>query len=267
LGIGCNVPAVMGSRIIEDPKARLITILLAPLAPCFPRLSVVVLLAPIFFGQNAFGFCVLLFSLPLVFMVILGKGFHELLQGGAHQAFIMELPLYQVPHWKSIFKSVWLRVVDFLKGAGTIILVVSVLLWALSYFPGGEINTSYLAMFGRQLTPFSSLIGLDWRMAVALMTSMLRSENTITTLAVLYGVGQKHVGLANALSGSLVPAAALAFLALQILFVPCIATVAAIKNESKSWKWSLVSVALLLVISLAVAILIYQGGRLLHWGV
>jgi ferrous iron transport protein B len=267
LGIGCNVPAVMESRIIEEPKARLITILLTPLVPCFPRLSVVVLLAPIFFGQRAFVFCLLLFSLPLLFLVLYGKGFHELFQGGKHNAFIMELPLYQPPHLTAILRSVGQRMVDFLKGAGSVILVISVGLWALSFFPGGEINSSYLALWGRLLDPLSNLIGLDWRMGVALITSMLRSENTITTLAVLFGVGQHKLGLTEALAGQLAPAAALAFLAMQILFVPCIATMAAIRNEGKSWRWSLGYVGLRLVTSVGTGTLIYQTCRLLHWGV
>jgi ferrous iron transport protein B len=267
LGIGCNVPAVMESRIIEEPKARLITILLTPLVPCFPRLSVVVLLAPIFFGRNAFGFCLLLFSVPLLFLILYGKVFHELFQKGQHNAFIMELPLYQAPHLKAILKSVGQRIVDFLQGAGSIILFISVGLWALSFFPGGEFNNSYLALGGRWLNPISNFIGLDWRMAVALMTSMLRSENTLTTLAVLYGVGQHQLDFSSALAGQVVPAAGLAFLAMQILFIPCIATVAAIRNESKSWRWTLSYVGLRLVTSLGVGILIYQGLRLLHWGV
>lgn len=266
LGIGCNVPAVMESRIIEEPTARLITILLTPLAPCFPRLSVVVLLAPTFFGARAFWFCLLLFCLPLLFLVLFGKVFHELFQGGKHNAFIMELPLYQPPDWVAILKSAGQRMVDFLKGAGSVILVISVGLWALSFFPGGDINSSYLALWGRRLDPWSSLIGLDWRMAVALITSMLRSENTLTTLAVLYGVGQHHLNLTDALTGQVVPAAALAFLAMQILFVPCIATIAAIRNETRSWGWILGYAGLRLMTAVIVGILVYQGSQLLHSG-
>ncbi len=264
MGVGCNVPAVMESRIIEDPKARLITILLTPMVPCFPRLSVVVLLAPIFFGRNAFAVCLLLFSLPLLFIAIFGKVFHELFQGGKRSAFIMELPLYQAPQMKDILKSVGKRIGDFLRGAGSVILIVSIGLWAFSYFPGGEINSSYMALWGHQLDPLSHLLGLDWRMAVALITSMLRSENTLTTLAVLYGFGQHQLGLSNALAGQAIFAGALAFLAMQILFVPCIATIAAIHNESKSWRWTLGYVGLRLITSLVVGIFVYQGARLLR---
>ncbi len=264
--IGCNVPAVMESRIIEEPRSRLITILLTPFIPCFPRLSVVVILAPIFFGKNAFLYSLLIFSIPIIFLVIYGKCFHELLQSGKHNAFIMELPLYQAPQLKAIFKSVGVRIVDFLKGAGTIILVVSAGLWALSYFPGGNIEGSFLSLWGQWLDPVSKLIGLDWRMAVALITSMLRSENTLSTLSVLYGVGPQMT-LSEAAASQVTPAAGLAFLAMQILFIPCIATLAAIRNESKSWRWTLGYVGLRLMTSLIVGILIYQGYRLFQWGV
>ena len=265
-GVGCNVPAVMESRIIDEPKARLITILLTPFVPCFPRLSVVVVLAPIFFGQNAFLFSLLLVSLPLIFLVLYGKLMHEVLQKGEHNAFIMELPLYQPPRPKAILRSIQGRIVDFLKGAGTIILLVSVGLWALSYFPGGEIKTSYLAALGHWFDPLSGITGLDWRMAVALVTSLLRSENTLSTLSVLYGVGADRT-LSEAIASTLTPASGLAFLAMQILFVPCIATVAAIFTETKSWLRTLGYVLMRLLSALAVGALIYQVCHLLNWGV
>jgi ferrous iron transport protein B len=265
-GVGCNVPAVMESRIIEEPGARLITILLTPLVPCFPRLSVVVLLAPIFFGKQAFGFSMLVFALPLIFLVLYGKIFHEGFQKGKHNAFIMELPLYQAPQMKAISKSIGQRVVDFMQGAGTIILAVSIGMWALSYFPGGDINSSYLAVFGRSLSSISALMGLDWKMAVALITSMLRSENTLSTLSVLYS-SDAQLALSQTLSGRLVPAARLAFLSMQVLFVPCIATIAAIRTESKSWGWTLAYVGLRLGTAVGVGVLIYQGSRLLNLGV
>ena len=179
----------------------------------------------------------------------------------------MELPLYQAPDLRIIGQGVWQRTVDFLKTAGSIILVVSVLLWALSTFPGGDIESSYLAMFGRLFTPVGSWMGLEWQMMVALLTSFVRKENTIPTLAVLYGASRHGVGLTQSLSEHLTPAAALAFLAVQVLFLPCVATLATIRQETRSWKWTLLSSGLLLVISLLIGVFIYQGARLLDWGV
>ncbi|HWQ84466.1 MAG TPA: ferrous iron transport protein B [Anaerolineales bacterium] len=267
LGFGCNVPAVMGTRIIESPRARLLTILIAPLIPCTARLSVLVLLVPIFFGANAWWVTMLLIALPLGYMLLLGKGLHETALGGEHHAFIMELPLYQMPNLKEIGKGVWQRTMDFLQGAGTIILVVSVLMWGLSHFPTGQIESSYLAALGRGLAPVGQWMGLDWQMMVALLTSFVRKENTIPTLAVLYGAGQDGASLASVLGGILPPAAALAFLAVQVLFIPCVATVAAMLEETRSWRWTLLSVGLLLVISLLTGVLIYQGGRFTGWGI
>jgi ferrous iron transport protein B len=178
----------------------------------------------------------------------------------------MELPLYHFPNPRTITISVWARLLDFFKMAGSIILVVSILLWAFSHYPGGSIETSYLAMLGRIMAPLGGWMGLEWPMLVALLASFIRKENTIPTLAVLYG-GAKDVGLAAALSGHLVPAAALAFLAVQVLFIPCLATLATIRQETRSWRWTLTSLVLLLVISMSVGIIIYQGARLIGSGV
>lgn len=267
LGFGCNVPAVMGARIIESPKARLITILVTPIVPCTARMTVVAFLAPVFFGSNAVWVSWGLVGLSLLVLTVVGIILHELFLGGEHSPFIMELPLYQRPDLHIIGQGVWQRMADFLKTAGSIILVVSVFLWALSTYPGGDIESSFLAMFGRLFTPVGEWMGLEWQMMVALLTSFVRKENTIPTLAVLYGSSRHGVGLTQSLAQHLTPAAALAFLAVQVLFLPCVATLATIKQEIHSWKWTLLSSALLLGISLLIGVGIYQGARLLGWGV
>ena len=267
LGFGCNVPAVMGARVVEGQKARLLTIMVAPLVPCTARMAVVAVLAPIFFGPHAALVSWGLMGLSLVMLAIIGIALHELVLGGEHVAFIMELPLYHLPNLRTIGLSVWQRSVAFLKKAGSIILVVSVVVWALSVLPGGEIESSYLAAMGRLLAPLGALMGLSWQMMVALLTSFVAKENTIATLGVLYGAGEEGARLADALSGVLTPAAALAFLAMQMLFVPCVAVVATIRQETGSWKWTAFNIALLLVVSFAVGIAIYQGASLVGWGV
>lgn len=267
LGFGCNVPAVMGARVVEGQKARLLTILVAPLVPCTARMAVLAVLAPIFFGPHAALVSWGLVGLSLVMLAIVGIALHELVLGGEHVAFIMELPLYHLPNLRTIGLSVWQRSVAFLKKAGSIILAVSVVVWALSVLPGGEIESSYLAAMGRLLAPLGALMGLGWQMMVALLTSFVAKENTIATLGVLYSSGEEGARLADALSGVLTPAAALAFLAVQMLFIPCVAVVATIRQETGSWKWTAFSVALLLVLSFAVGIAIYQGAVLVRWGV
>ena len=265
LGFGCNVPAVMGARSIESPKARLITILVTPLVPCTARLAVLATLAPIFFREHALWVTWGLVALNLAVLTGVGIILHEGFLGGEHKAFIMELPLYQLPNLHSIGVSLWQRLVDFMKMAGTIILVVSVLLWALSTFPGGTIQTSFLGLVGQKLEPLGRIMGLDWQMLVALLASFVRKENTIPTLAVLYGVGTQGAGLADVLGSRLTQPAALAFLAVQMLFIPCMATLATIRQETHSWRWTVLSVGLLLAISLAMGIAIYQGAALVGW--
>jgi len=120
---------------------------------------------------------------------------------------------------------------------------------------------------GRLLSPLGKLMGLGWRMMVALLTSFVAKENTIATLGVLYSTGEEGARLADTLSGVLTPAAALAFLAMQMLFIPCVAVVATIRQETGSWRWTAFNIALLLVLSFSVGIAIYQGAVLVGWGV
>jgi len=267
LGFGCNVPAVMGARIVDSPRARLLTILLAPLVPCTARMAVVSVLAPIFFHQNAALISWGLIGLNLVVLAATGWFLHKLILEGERVAFIMELPLYHQPNIRTIALSVWQRTVAFLRKAGTIILIVSMIVWVLSTLPGGEIESSYLAWIGRLLAPIGALMGLEWRMMVALLASFVAKENTIATLGVLYGAGEAQGRLAEIMAGVLSPASALAFLAVQVLFIPCVATVAVMRQETGSWKWTALSITLLLIISFTVGIVIYQGAMLIGWGI
>ena len=134
---------------------------------------------------------------------------------------------------------------------------MSIIIWALSVLPHGEIETSYLASVGKALAPVGALMGLDWEMMVALLSSFVAKENAIATMGILFGAGEE-AGLGAALTGILTPAAALAFLVVQMLFIPCVGTVAAIKQETRSWGWTAFSVGLLLVISVTAGILVYQ---------
>ncbi len=265
LGFGCNVPAVMASRTIDSTRARLLTILLAPFVPCPARMSVVAILAPIFFAANAPWVALGLMALALIVLALVGLLLHELFLGGEHVAFIMELPLYHPPDGRAILRSIRERLIDFLRVAGSIILIVSVLLWALLNLPTGQVETSYLATFGRLLAPVGKLMGLNWQMMVALVTSFVRKENVIATLGVLYGASHTGGGLAATLAGVLTPAAALAFMAVQMLFVPCVATVAAIRQETRSWSWTALSIALPLLISVALGTAIYHTAVWLGW--
>jgi len=258
LGFGCNVPAIMGARVVESERARLLTIMVAPLVPCAARMVVVTFLAPIFFGRAAAFVSWGLIGLSLVVLAVLGVLINKVVLRGERAAFIMELPLYHVPNWRTIGLLVWQHCLAFLKKAGTLILVMAVIVWALSYWPGGDVETSFLARFGKLLEPVGALMGMNWRMIVALLTSFVAKENSLATLGVLYGASGEKVSLAEAVRIAFTPATALAFLVVQMLFVPCVATVAAMWQETRSLRWTLFSVVLLLVLSFGMGILVYQ---------
>ncbi|MEN8166429.1 MAG: ferrous iron transport protein B [Pseudomonadota bacterium] len=267
LGFGCNVPAVMGTRVIGSPGGRLLTILLAPLVPCSARLVVLAFLAPTFFGQAALLVSWSLVSLNLLVLAVVGVLLSKTLFRGQHTAFIMELPLYHLPNPRTIGAFIWNNIWAFLRKAGTLIVLISVLIWALSSFPGTDVEQSYLAQFGRTLDPLGQLMGLDWRMIVALLSSFIAKENAIATLGILYGTGEEVAGLAETMGSVVSPAAALSFLVVSMLFIPCVATVAVMFQETRSWRWTVFSVLLLLGIALGAGIAVYQYAQWLGLGI
>jgi len=266
IGFGCNVPGVMGARIVEDRRARLLTILLTPLVPCTGRMAVITFLAPAFFGDRSALVIWGLIAANLVILAIVGTLLNRLAFKGLHVAFIMEMPLYHLPNARTIGLFVWNNTWAFMRKAGTIILLVSLIVWALAYLPAGEVQTSLLARLGRWLEPAGRLMGLgDWRVIVALLSSFIAKENTIAVLGVLFGAGN-GLGLAGQVARVLPAAAGLAFLVVQMTFIPCAATMAAIRQETGGWKWPAINVGLLLVISFSTAVLVYQVGRLAGLG-
>ena len=257
LGFGCNVPAIMGTRVIDSKPARLLTILLAPLIPCTARMAVIAFLAPAFFGKSAFLVSWGLILLSILLMVVLGILLNKIVFKGERSAFIMEMPLYHIPNFRTVGLLVWQRSLSFLKKAGTTILIASVLIWGLSYLPGGNLETSYLAIFGKWLEPFGKLMGFDWRLTVALISSFPAKENAIATLGVLFG-SSANAGLAAVLAKTYTLAAALSFLVVTMLFIPCVATVAVIRQETNSIKWTAFSIALYLVLSTVSGMIVYH---------
>lgn len=256
LGFGCNVPAVMGTRVIDSWPSRLLTILVAPLVPCTARMAVVAFLAPAFFGQQAIFVSWGLILLSMASLVIAGAILNRLLFKGQRSAFIMEMPLYHLPNWRTIGMLVWQRSLSFIQKAGTTILAISIIVWVLSMLPGGDIQTSYLARMGQLLEPVGRWMGLDWRLTVALLTSFLAKENSIATLGILFG-SSEGAGLASVLSSTYSTATALSFLTVSLLFIPCAATVAVIRQETDSWRWTLLNITFMLTLSITVASLIY----------
>ncbi len=257
LGFGCNVPAIMGTRVIDSWPARLLTILIAPLVPCTARMVVVAFIAPVFFGANAIWVSWGLVLLTLATLVVSGVLLNQVIFKGQRSAFIMEMPLYHIPNARTIGLLVWQRSMSFVKKAGTAILGMALIVWVLSYLPNGDLNTSLLAQFGKFIEPVGRWMGLDWRLTVALITSFPAKENAIATLGVLFG-NSPEAGLAEALAATFTTASALSFLVVTMLFIPCMATVAVVKQETNSWRWAGLSVALFLGLSMVAGVLTYH---------
>jgi len=224
-------------------------------------MSVIAFLAPAFFGSAAMLVSWGMVLLAVVVLTLSGALINKLVFRGRRAAFIMELPLYHLPNGRTIGRLVWRRTLSFVRKAGTLILVVSVVVWALATLPGGEVETSYLARLGRWLEPVGRVMGLDWRLMVAVLTSFVAKESAIATLGVLFGAGEGS-GLADTLAGAFRPATALAFLVVQTLFIPCVATVAVIKQETRSWLWTAFDVGFLLLVSFAAGTAAYWLARL-----
>lgn len=266
LGFGCNVPAVMGTRVIEARPARLLTILLAPLVPCSARLAVLAFLVPPFFGQWAIPVAVGLVAANIAALAVVGIVLNQTLFRGHRLPFIMELPLYHTPNARSIAHFVWHSTRMFLTKAGSLILLMSLAVWALGSFPGPNLETSYLGRFGRALGPLGELLGMDWRLLVALLSSFMAKENAIATLGILYVGGDKGSGLAETLLATVSPASGLAFLTATMLFIPCAATVGVMRQETGSWRWVMFAIGLMLLIALGAAVLVYQACQWFGWG-
>lgn len=257
LGFGCNVPSILGTRVIDSKPARFLTILIAPLVPCTARMAVVAFLAPVFFGANAIFISWGLILLSLVALILSGSLLNKLIFNGQRSAFIMEMPLYHVPNGRTIGLLVWQRSLSFLKKAGTSILAMALVIWALSMLPNGDLNQSYLVQFGKWVEPIGRWMGFDWRLTVALITSFPAKENAVATLGVLFG-SSPDAALAQTLLSTFSTASALSFLVVTMLFIPCMATVAVIRQETNSWLWTLLNIGLLLGISFAAGAGVYH---------
>ena len=264
LGFGCNVPSVIGARIIESKKARLLTIFLTPFVPCTARLAVLAFVCAAVFTNHTSLVSWVLLTINILVLGIAGIVIGKVFMKGEPMPFIMELPLYHKPDPRTIALVVWNRIIAFVKRAGTVILAASVVIWLLSNLPGGQIETSVLAWIGRAIEPIGHPMGLGWREMVALVSSLVAKENSVATLAVLYGVGQE--GLREILPKAMGQASALAFLVVLMLFVPCAATVAVMKQEMGSWKWFISSFLFMIGISYLGGVVAYHAARALGMG-
>jgi ferrous iron transport protein B len=256
LGFGCNVPAVLGARIVESRKARLLTIFLTPFIPCTGRLAVLTFITAAIFAEKALVVAWFLVTLNIVLLGLAGMIISKVFYKNEPVPFIMELPLYHKPDFKTIITVVWSRTITFVKKAGTVILIFSVILWIMSNVPGGAIESSLIAWVGMLLEPIGIPLGFDWKMLVALLSTIVAKENAVATLGVLYNVGEQ--GLMNVLPTVVSHPSAIAFLFVLMVFLPCAPTITVMRQEMNDWKWFFTSVIFMIVLSYAGGIMIYQ---------
>lgn len=266
IGFGCNVPGVMAARTIETPRERLLTVLLTPLMSCSARLPVYALFVGAFFAYHKALIVLSLYVLGIVVALILAKVFSVTILKGETSYFVIELPPYRLPQAKALWKSTWEKGKGFVKKAGTFIFAGSVLIWLLSYAgPGGvEVNMddSFLAMIGGIFAPLLAPLGFGtWQAGASLITGFLAKEAIISTMNIIY-FAPDEASLQGLLINTFTPLAAYSFMVFILLYIPCLATVATIKKETGSNKWTAFSMVYALAIAYVLSLIIYQVGQL-----
>ncbi|WP_166239846.1 ferrous iron transport protein B [Paenibacillus turpanensis] len=264
IGFGCNVPGVMAARTIEQPKERLMTILLTPFMSCSARLPVYALFAGAFFAANQAFVVLSLYVLGIVVALAYAKFLSTTAFRGEESVFIIDLPPYRLPQARTLWRSTWEKGKGFIRKAGTYIFGGSVLIWLLSYTgPGGlqvEMNESFLALIGGVLAPLLTPLGFGtWQAAASLLTGFLAKEVVVASMSIIYFVPEAE--LQGMLAEQFTPLAAYGFMAFVLLYVPCLATVAVIKKETYSTKWMLLSIGSGLLIAYLFVLLLHQTGR------
>ncbi|NNG67061.1 ferrous iron transport protein B [Caldanaerobacter subterraneus] len=268
IGFGCNVPGIMATRTLENREDRLVTILVNPLMSCAARLPVYVLFAGAFFAKNQGLVVFSIYLLGIVLAVIMAKIFKKFLFKGKTAPFVMELPPYRVPTLKGLLIHMWERGSLFVRKAGTIILGVVVLVWILSSLPAGveyASAESYIGRLGSTVSPILKPAGFGtWEAASALIFGVLAKETVVGTLGVVCGA--EGNALVQAIRQHFTPLSAYAFMVMTLIYIPCVAAIAAIRRETNSWKWTFFAIGYTLVLGWLMAVLVYQGGRILGLG-
>jgi len=320
MGFGCNVPAIMTTRTLESEKDRILTILITPFMSCSAKLPVYIILTGTFFSAQAGTVIFAIYLFGVIAAVVSGRLFRSTLLRGADAPFVMELPPYRAPMLKSVLIHMWDRSKMFLKKMGGIILIGSVVVWALSAFPRNiqysvdyaaeiagvnvlyetkikvdakvddrscmqsieeerdaairkiklaqdaeKMEKSFMGRIGKKLAPLFTPLGIDWRGGVALLTGFVAKEIVVSTMGILYAVEEEEADAFQKaiISSGMTPLSALSMMIFVLLYLPCFATIAAIKRETGSLKWMFFSIAYTTSLAWVVAFSVYQGGRLI----
>lgn len=271
MGFGCNVPAIMASRTIEDRKCRLITMLVNPLMSCSARLPIYLVMVGAFFPNQASFVLLCIYATGIILAVLMARLFSKFLVKGDDAPFVMELPPYRMPTTKSILRHTWEKGTQYLKKMGGIIMIASIIIWFLGYYPQHDAyetvaeqqENSYIGQIGKAVEPVIEPLGFDWKLGIGLISGVGAKELVVSTLGVLYTNEEdvENVNLSNRIP--ITPLAALAYMLFVLIYFPCIATLAAIKQESGSWKWALFAAGYTTVLAWCIAFVVYQLGNLI----
>lgn len=271
MGFGCNVPAIMASRTIEDRKCRHITMLVNPLMSCSARLPIYLVMVGAFFPNQASFVLLCIYATGIILAVLMARLFSKFLVKGDDAPFVMELPPYRMPTTKSILRHTWEKGAQYLKKMGGIIMIASIIIWFLGYYPQHDAyetvaeqqENSYIGQIGKAVEPVIEPLGFDWKLGIGLISGVGAKELVVSTLGVLYTNEEdvENVNLSNRIP--ITPLAALAYMLFVLIYFPCIATLAAIKQESGSWKWALFAAGYTTVLAWCIAFVVYQLGNLI----
>jgi len=290
----CAVPGIMATRTIENPKDRIATIMIAPFMSCSARLPVYTLIIAAFFsgrtlaGVVSLGAVIILsmYLLGIAVAIIIASILKRTLLKAPPPPFVMELPPYRLPNLSNVFHALLTRCTVFLKRAGTVILAISILLWALMAFPraGGiqandtaatQIENSFAGRAGRLIEPVIKPLGFDWKIGIGLISSFAARETIISTLSIVYNVGDKTDDKSASLVDTLrdakrtdgsriwTPLTGISLMIFFLLACQCMSTVAIVRRETNSWRWPLFMVGYMMVLAYVASLVTFQGGRLL----
>ncbi|WP_406534782.1 ferrous iron transport protein B [Methanobrevibacter sp.] len=271
LGFGCGVPAIMATRTMENEGDRMLAMMLVPFMSCTARLPIYAIFIAAFFAENQGNVLLAIYLLGIVVALIVAAILKRTLFKGLSSPFVMELPTYKVPSIKGVLLHTWEKVKGFLRKAGTIILACSIVLWALSIFPlGVEYGSadSLLGMIGNVIAPIFAPLGFGtWQAAVAIIAGLAAKEVVVATFGTLAGMeGDDEEGITSLVHDTFTPLSAFSFMAFTLLYTPCFAAIAAIKQETNSYRWALIMCAITLVTAYIVSFLIYNVGLLAGFG-
>ena len=284
MGFGCNVPAVMSTRTIESHRSRLITMLILPFMSCSARWPIYIMITCTFFALKYQSLVILsLYAIGIIMAIVAGGLFSRFVFKGEDTPFVMELPPYRFPTAKAIARHTWERGKQYLHKMGTTILVASIIVWALGYFPHNDklshaeqLEQSYIGRIGKTVEPVFKAQGFDWKLDVGLIAGVGAKEIVASTIGVIYtdneditadddsdASNEKYTRLhAQMTADGITPLVAYCFLLFVLLYFPCIATVAAIKGETGSWRWALFAAGYTTLLAWIVSAVVYQIGCL-----